>query len=110
PMIPPPSIAAKETDSKTEAEREIGAAIPYSGIGIPSGPRHDGVSINQPWIVRGNVNDLGISRLNDDCRALRFYGLLRRVLKIAGFLRALAHHLHGIHYILFLIVVGIAKR
>jgi hypothetical protein len=38
------------------------------------------------------------------------YGLLRRGLKIAGSLRALAHHLHGIHHILLLVIVGIAQR
>jgi hypothetical protein len=39
---------------------------------------------------------------------LRRYGLLRRGLKIAGFLRPLAHHLYGIHHILLLVVVGVA--
>jgi hypothetical protein len=35
--------------------------------------------------------------------------LLRRALKIARFLGSLAHHLHGIHYILLLVVIGIAE-
>ena len=109
PVIPTPSIATEETDSKTYAEREVGAAIPDSRIGVPSGPRHDGVSVNQPWIIRRDIDDLWVSRLNDDRRALRLNGLLRRVLKIACLFSSLAHHLHGIHYILFLIVVGIAE-
>jgi hypothetical protein len=39
---------------------------------------------------------------------LRRYRLLWRGLEIAGLLRALAHHLHGIHHILLLVVIGIA--
>lgn len=109
PMIPPPSIATEETDSKTDAEREVGAAIPDSRIGVPSGPRHNRISINQPRIIRGNIDDFWVRRLNDDRRALRLNGLLRRVLKIAGLFSPLAHYLHGIHHVLFLIVVGVAK-
>jgi hypothetical protein len=36
------------------------------------------------------------------------YVLLRRGLQIAGLLRTLAHHLHGIHHVLLLVVVGVS--
>jgi hypothetical protein len=36
--------------------------------------------------------------------------LLGRGLKIARLLGSLAHYLYGIHYILLLVVIGIAKR
>src|SRR5271165_1017870 len=108
PMIPAPSPTSEPTDSKADSEPEGGAVIPDSGIRVPTRPRHDGISINHPRIVRGDVNHLGVSRLNDDCRVLRGYGLLRRGLEIAGFLRPLAHHLYGIHHILSLVVVSVA--
>src|SRR5271166_6189735 len=108
PMIPAPSPTSEPTDSKADSEPEGGAVIPDSGIRVPTRPRHDGISINHPRIVRGDVNHLGVSRLNDDCRVLRSYGLLRSGLKSAGLLRPLAHHLYGIHHILSLVVVGVA--
>src|SRR5208337_3658008 len=108
PMIPAPSKTSEPTDSEADSKREVRAVKPNSGIRVPSRPRHYGTSINQPRIVRGDVNDLGAGRLNDDRRAFRRYGLLRRGLKIAGFLRLLPHHLNGIHHILFLVVVSVA--
>src|SRR6266550_9169119 len=56
------------------------------------------------------LNDLGTSSLDDDVRVLRRYGLLLRILKFARFLRALAHHLYGLHHVLFLVVVSVAER
>src|SRR5271157_230364 len=108
PVIPPPSKTPEETDSKTHPKRQVGAAIPNAGIRIPSRPRHNGISVNHPRIICGDVNDLGVSRLNADRRVLVCYDLLRRGLKITGFFRPLAHHLYGIHHILLLVVVGVA--
>src|SRR6266849_4973539 len=109
PTTPAPSITSEEADSETGSEGEIRAAIPYAGIWVPSRPRHDGPPVNYPRIICGHVNNLGIGRLNDDGRALGGHGLLRRGLKIAGISRPLAHSLHRIHYILFLVVVGVSK-
>src|SRR5467141_2152155 len=108
PMMPAPSITSVEADSKADSERQIRAAIPNSGVWVPPRPRYYRTSVNQPRIIRGNVNDIGLGRLDDDGRVLRCYGLLGRARKIAGFLRALAHHLHGVHHILLLVVVGVA--
>jgi hypothetical protein len=110
PVMPAPSITTVEADSEANSEREVWAAIPDSGILVPSWPRYYRTSVNHPWIIGGDVNDFGAGGLNDDRRALRRYGLLLRVLKIALFLRPLAHHLHGIHHILLLVVIGVAER
>src|SRR5271165_6430696 len=110
PMIPAPSPTSEPTDFEADSEPEGWAVIPDSGIRVPPRPSHDGISVNHPRIVRGDVNHLGVGRLNDDRRALRSYGLLRRGLEIAGFLRSLAHHLYGVHHILSLVVVGVAQR
>src|SRR5208337_3420857 len=110
PMTPAPSPTSEPTDSEADSEPEEGVVIPDSGTRIPPRPRHDGISINHPRIVRGDVNHLRVSRLNDDRRVLRSYGLLRRGLKSAGLLCPLAHHLVGIHRILSLVVVGVAQR
>lgn len=75
---------------------------------VPPRPGPYGISVNQPRIVRGHVNDSRVSRLNDDGRALGRYGLLWRGLKIPGLLRSLRHRLQGIHYVLLLIVIGVA--
>src|SRR5580698_7840670 len=110
PVTPPPSKAAKPSDSEAESEREIGTAKPNAGVGIPSRPRINRAPVNQPRIVRGNINDIGASRLNDHRRTLRGHSLLRSILQVAGVFRALAHNLYGIHHILLLVVVSIAKR
>src|SRR5208337_5023915 len=93
PVVPAPLITSQPADSEADSEPEEWVLIPDSGIRVPPRPCHDGISVNRARIVCGDVNHLGISRLNDDRRALRGYGLLRRGLKSAGFLRPLAHHL-----------------
>src|SRR6266436_1374880 len=108
PMMPAPAITSEVADSEADTKRQVRAAIPDSGIRIPPRPRHDWTAVNHPRIIRGDVNDFWASRLNDDRRVLRRYGLLGRAGKIARFLRPLAHHLYGVHHILLLIVVGVA--
>src|SRR5713226_6989446 len=110
PMMPSPTITSVVANAEADSERKVRAAIPYSRIRIPPRPRHYGVPVNNPRIVRGDVNHLGTSSLDDDVRVLRRYGLLLRSQKIARFLRALAHHLYGIHHVLFLVVVSVADR
>src|SRR5258708_2873200 len=105
-MNPAPSKNSEPTDSEADSERKVRSLSPDAGIRVPPRPRQDGISVNQPWIVRGDVDDLGGSRLNDDRRALRLYRLLRSALKIAGLLGSLAHHLDGIHPIRLLVVIG----
>src|SRR5450759_1834485 len=110
PMTPAPSKTAEPTDPETVSKRKIRATKPNSGIRIPPRPRYDWIPVNQPRIIRRDVNHIRAGGLNGNRRALRGYGLLRRGLKIAGLFSPLAHHLHGIHHILLLIVVSVAKR
>src|SRR5579863_10252810 len=109
PMAPAPSKAAEPADSEADPERKVRTAKPDSGVRVPPRPCHDGISVNQPGIVRRDVNNFGVARHNIDVvRAIRTHGLLRRALKIAGLLCLPAHHLHSIHHILLLVVIGIA--
>src|SRR5271169_4685856 len=110
PMMPPPTITSVVANAEADSERNVRAAIPYSRIRIPPRPRHYGVPVNNPRIVRGDINDLGTSSLDDDVRVLRRYGLLLRSQKIAHFLCPLAHRLYGVHRVLFLVVISVAER
>src|SRR6266481_4819620 len=110
PMMPAPSISSVVADSVSDSERKVRVAVPNSGILVPSRPCLYRSSVSQPRIIRGDVNDFGASWLDDDRRVLRRYGLLRRGLKITGFLRPLAHLLYGIHHILLLVVVSVGAR
>src|SRR5271163_1357735 len=108
PIVPAPPKSSVEADAEADSERKVRTAIPDSRIGVPARPWPYGTAINQPGIVGGDVNDIGVSRLNDDCRVLGCYCLLRRGLKIARLLGSLAHHLNCVHYVLLLVIVGIA--
>ena len=66
PAIPAPSKTSEETHSKTHPKRQIRAAVPNSRVWVPSWPRVDGISVSHPRIIRGDVNDIGVGRLNDD--------------------------------------------
>src|ERR1700723_2088510 len=107
PMAPAPSKATEEANSKTNSEREVRASIPNSGIRIPARPGHNWTAVHQPRIIGGDINDIGLRRLNDYRRALRSHGLLRGALQIAGGFRFLAHYLNRVHHFLLLVVVGV---
>src|SRR5260370_5909417 len=109
-MRPAPAIPPVVPNAEADSERKVRAAIPYSRIRIPPRPRLYAISVNQPWIIFGDVDDVGARRLDDDGRVLGRYGLLLRIVKFARFFRALAHHLYGIHHVLFLVVVSVAER
>src|SRR6202034_1720608 len=110
-MAPAPSESAVPSDSEAEPKRKIRTAEPDPGILIPARPDTDGIPVNRPRIVCGNVNNRRISRSDIDgsVRIVR-HGLLRRSFQIADRLRLLAHHLHGVHYVLLLVVVGVTQR
>src|SRR5882762_985861 len=110
PMMPAPAIPSEVADSVSDSERKIRSAIPDSGIRIPPRPRHDWTAVNHPRIIGGDVNDFRASRLNDDGRVLRRYGLLVCRLEVTRFLGPLTHYLYGVHHILLLVVVGVAER
>src|SRR5580698_1197339 len=76
PVSPAPSKAAKPPNAKSDAEGKVRAAKPDSGIRVPPRPGYDGISINQPGIVGGNINHVGLCRRNLYVRAVGRYGLL----------------------------------
>src|SRR5271155_4117598 len=111
PVAPAPAVAAVKADAEADSTPiKRRAAPPDSGIRVPTGPGDDGVSVNQPGVIRRYVHNVGCSRLNDDVRALRLNGLLLGALQIAGLLSFLAHHLNRVHYTLFLVVISVTKR
>ena len=110
PPTPSPAIGPDETNIEADSKGEVRPTKPDSRIRVPARPRYQGITVNQPWIICGNVNHLGIRRLNGNRRVLVLYSLLRSGLQIARCLRPLTHHLHGVHHVLLLIVVRVAKR
>src|SRR5580700_2558034 len=70
PVIPAPPKSPEETDSKSSAEEESGAAIKDSRHGIPTWIGNDGISVHEPRIVRRDVHHIRIDRLNDNRVAL----------------------------------------
>src|SRR6267143_1390238 len=110
PMTPAPPVSSVGADSETDSVRQVQPAMPDPGILVPSRPRLYATCVNQPWIIFGDVDDFGASRLDDDGRVLGRYSLLLRSQKIARFLRALSQRLYGIHHALFLVVVSVAER
>src|SRR5580704_3986231 len=56
PVAPTPSVPAPETDTDTDSSPiDRRAAEPDSGIRIPTGPGYDGISVNQPGVIRRDV-------------------------------------------------------
>ena len=83
PVVPPPPVAPKESDSEANSEEECGTVIPNARIGIPARPGVNRTSINDPRIVRRNVDDFGADRHNLNVGTFGRYGLLRRGVEIA---------------------------
>src|SRR5580704_12513856 len=65
PMAPAPSKAAEEADTEPGSEREVRAAVPNPGIGVPARPRHNRPAVHQPRIIRGDINYIRLGRLDD---------------------------------------------
>ena len=74
-----------------------------AGIGI------DRLAVDGPRIVLGNVDDLRGGRRDLDVALVLDDFLLRSGLEVAGLLGAIAHDLDGLHYVLRLVVVGVAE-
>ena len=109
PVAPTPRVAAKISDAKAISEKDDRAVVPNPRIRIPTGPRGNRASVHNPRIVRRNVDDFRADWFNLDVGAFRRCALLRRWVEMARLLRAAAHHLNGVHHVLFLVVVGVAE-
>ncbi len=107
PPMPTPSESEKGSNAITDTEGKIRTA--YTPPRIKSGPEANRIAVDKLRVVLGNVNHIGICRLNFDVRPLIRYGLLGSSLQIPGIFRFLAHELNGLHYIRLLVVVGVAQ-
>src|SRR5712675_582522 len=109
PVIPTPAKSSEEADSKSSAEVESWAGIKDSGHGIPTRVGQNGVSVHDPWIVSGHVNNVRIRRLNDDRASLSRYLLLVVAVQLSGLLSLLAHRLDGVRHSLRIVGVCFAE-
>src|SRR4029077_4492874 len=106
----PMTKTVDEENYDAGSEEATRTVIPDTRIRVPIWPRVDGISISLPRIIFGNVDSTGTGRLDRDRRVFHPHGFLRCGLKSAGCFCPLAHHLYGIHHILFLVVVGVPQR
>src|SRR5580704_2808374 len=71
PVAPTPSKSSKESDSKSDTERESGAAPKNSRHRIPVWVSEHRRAVHQPGIIGGHVDHFRVGRLDDDRAALR---------------------------------------
>src|SRR5271154_1697452 len=109
PVAPAPAEAAEESDAEAVSVERVNSVVPNSGIRVPSRPGNNGAAVDNPGIIRRDVHDLRVGRRNLDRWAVHGNILLRGALEVAGLLGLLAHHLHGVHHVLLLVVVSIAQ-
>src|SRR5579864_8155725 len=109
PVVPPPAKSPEETDSKSSPEVQSRAVKKYSGHGIPARVGKNGIAVHEPGIVRRDIHNIRIGRFDDNCIALSRYFLLVVAIQVACLPSLLAHCLHGVHHVLLLIGVCVAK-
>jgi hypothetical protein len=109
PVIPAPSKSAKEADSKPSTEEKSRAVIKDSGHWVPTRVGEDRISIHEPRIIGRDVDQVGVRRLDDNRVVLRRHLLLLVAIQVAGLSSLLAHRLDGIHHILLLVGIYLAK-
>src|SRR5246127_4037379 len=100
PAMPSPTEAGEGSNPEAHTERNDGAVNIKPGIRVQAGPHDDWSTVDNPWIVCGNVNDFKVCRFNDDRLLFGHHFLLFVVLQISGCLRASPHDLHRVHYTL----------
>jgi len=76
PVVPAPSVAAKEADAKAQAKGNSRSGKVQPWIPIPAWPNPDRLSIHEPRIIFRHVNDLRVGRLDHDRLSLLGHGLL----------------------------------
>src|SRR5437016_1345413 len=83
PVVKPPAESAEEADAETESERNPGTDSVEAGVPEPARVSDDRRPVNQPWIVGGHVDDIGVRRLDHDRLALGDDIFLRGRLEVA---------------------------
>ena len=111
PMAPTPSPAAPQTDADTDSETDPETT--------PEDPRRRSIevawihrerrAIYRPGVIDRNIDDRRVGGRDGDWAAVRADGLLFRTAQVTCSLCLLAHCLHGIHYVLGLVIVGVAQ-
>ena len=109
PVRPAPPKSSEEADSKSRAEVESRAAKKDSGDWIPTWVGDDGIAVHEPRIIGGNVDHIWIGWFDDGRVALSRYLLLFVAIQMAGLPSLLAHFLDGIHHVLLLVGICVAK-
>src|SRR2546429_9980455 len=108
--MPAPPISSKKTDAKADSESNPRSGQEDSWHRIPTRIRDDRLTVHEPGIIGRHIDHLRISRLNNDCVALRCYLLLFTAIQMAGLTSLLTHCLDGIRHILLLVGICVAKR
>src|SRR5580692_6613663 len=109
PVIPAPPKSPEESNSESRAEVKSRTAIKDSGHRIPTWVGDDGIAVDEPGIIRRDIDHIRIGRLDDNRFAFGRYLLLVAAIQMAGLLSLLAHHLDGTHHVLLLVGICVSK-
>ena len=109
PVMPAPTKSSEEAHPEANSKSNPRPGQEDPRHGIPAWIGHHRVAIDEPGIIGGHVDHLGIGRLDDDGVALRCYLLLFIAIQVAGLVSLLTHRLHGICHVLLLVGIGVAK-
>src|SRR5882724_3500353 len=93
PVMPAPAETSEDADPNTQAERNPWAIEIEAGNADPRGVVWERISVDDPWIVFGYVNDVRICRFNRNRLSVIRDSFLLRTLQVPSLLRPLAHHL-----------------
>ena len=96
PVMPPPTKAAKDADSNSQAESNPWPIDIEAGKPQPLGVVWEGIPVHDPRIVFGHVNEVWIRGFNRDRLSVRCDSFLLRAFQVSRLLRPLAHHLNCI--------------
>src|SRR5271169_1504392 len=110
PVSPAPAKPAEKANSKAKIPCEPWPREVQPGIPIPAGPDPDGLSIHEPGVVFGNVNNFRVSWFDHNALPLIAHVFLRCALQVPRLLRTVAHYLNSVHHVLLLVDVSIPKR
>ena len=110
PVAPAPPKSSEEADAKSNSKAKADAAPKNPGHRIPAWIGDDWVAIYQPRIIGRHIDNLRISRLDDDRVSLFGDPFLVSAIQMAGFLSLLAHLLDSIGDILRVVDIGLAER
>ena len=109
PVIPAPPESSEEADSKSSAEEKSRAVVKDSRNRIPTWVSDNGIAVYEPGIIGRHVHLIRSCWLDDNRVALRRHLFLLVAIQMAGLLSLLAHRLDGVHHILLLVGVCVAK-